>query len=107
MIFGCRDHVNVLGKKITGVFHQNLSKDMPSSSPTLDIDGNFMFLSPMTPMTNYVDKTLKEYTNSEDGEVVKFFQTYKQAHGRLQNQRQLTTHTNKDSEEDIRRPSNP
>ena len=32
MIVGCQDHVNVLGRKITGVLHQNSSKDIPPSS---------------------------------------------------------------------------
>mmetsp|Transcript_36546 Transcript_36546/g.40691 ORF Transcript_36546/g.40691 Transcript_36546/m.40691 type:complete len:82 (-) Transcript_36546:551-796(-) len=80
MIFGCQYHVNVSGRKITCVLHQNSSKDMPSSSPTLDIDGNLMFLSPMTPMTKCVDATLKEFMNSEDGEVVKILEIYEQAH---------------------------
>ena len=90
MIFGCQDHVNVLGRKITGVLHKNLSKDMPSSSPTFDIDGSLMFLSPMTPMTKCVDATLKEYMNSEDGEVIKILEIYEQAHGWLQDQRRFT-----------------
>lgn len=72
MIFGCQDHVNVLGRKITAVLHQNPLKDILSSSPTLDINGNYIFLSIMIPMTKFNDVTLKEYLNSENGEVVKF-----------------------------------
>ena len=82
MLLGCHDYgwspSCLLGKKITGVLHQSTFKDMPLSLPTVNVNGRFILLHPMT---KFDDATLKYDIDRGNGQVAKIFDNYEEAIG--------------------------
>ena len=59
----------LLGKKITGVLHQSTFKDMPSCLPTVNVNGRFILLHPIT---KFDDATHRYKINCGNGQVARF-----------------------------------
>ena len=80
MLLECHDYgwspSCLLGKKITGVLHQSTFKDMPSSLPTVNVNGRFILLHPIT---KFDDATLKYDIDRGNGQVAKIFDNYEEA----------------------------
>ena len=74
MLLGCTDEYDtlswLLGKKLTGMLHQTTFKDMTSSLPTVNDNGRFLLLHPMT---EFDDSTLKYDIDHGNGQVSKIF----------------------------------
>ena len=82
MLLGCHDYgwspSCLLGKKITGVLHQSTFKDMPLSLPTVNVNGRFILLHPMT---KFDYASLKYDIDRGNGQVAKIFDNYEEAIG--------------------------
>ena len=82
MLLGCHFYAwspsCLLGKKITGVFYQSTFKDMPSCLPTVNVNGQFILLHPMT---KFDDARLKKNIDCGNGQVAKLFDNYEEAIG--------------------------